>query len=71
MGLLWVNFFQPGSPNASDNCPEKANTNQGDRDGDGIGDACDNCPQDSNPGQEDKDEDKLGDACDTNVDKDG
>lgn len=60
-----------------DNCPEEANSEQGDADTDGIGDACDddrdgdgidneedNCPDLPNPDQEDADEDGTGDACD-------
>jgi len=64
---------------AIDNCPDVANEDQADTDGDGIGDACndaddtdgdeyadllDNCPDVANPGQEDTDGDGIGDTCD-------
>jgi len=62
---------------ASDNCPDDANPDQGDTDADGIGDVCDldddddtvadeadNCPTIYNPFQEDTDGDGMGDACD-------
>ena len=65
-------------PDQLDNCPETANADQEDSDGDGVGDACqaepdsdedgvpnetDNCPEDVNPLQEDEDENGVGDAC--------
>jgi hypothetical protein len=48
---------------STDNCPNRANADQADRDGDGDGDACDNCPDVVNPGQQDADSDGTGDAC--------
>ena len=73
-----------GVANVSDNCPDDANADQADGDGDAIGDVCDpdrdndgvangtdNCPDASNAGQEDADGDLIGDACDPDRDGDG
>ena len=59
-----------GVPDATDNCPERANNSQADGDDDGVGDACDNCPEAANANQADSDEDGAGDACDVS-DQDG
>ncbi len=74
-----------GIPDSTDNCPNTANPNQEDTDGDGIGDACDdcldvdqdtvcddvdNCPGTANPNQEDTDNDGIGDICDDCLDVD-
>ncbi len=48
----------------TDNCPDDANADQADSDGDGVGDACDNCPAIFNPIQADADGDGFGDKCD-------
>jgi hypothetical protein len=47
-----------------DNCPGVPNADQGDADGDRVGDACDNCPAAANLPQADLDRDGFGDACD-------
>lgn len=39
-----------GTPNDTDNCPQKVNADQKDQDQDGKGDACDACPKGANPG---------------------
>jgi N-acetylneuraminic acid mutarotase len=56
-----------GVPDATDNCPFVANTDQADGDGDGVGDVCDNCPNDFNPAQSDGDANGIGDVCDSGI----
>jgi len=56
-----------GIPNACDNCPSEANTQQTDSDADGICDACDTCPLDAN---NDHDNDGICDNIDPCIGKD-
>ncbi|MEM9131761.1 MAG: thrombospondin type 3 repeat-containing protein [Actinomycetota bacterium] len=72
-----------GLVSADDNCPDVANADQANTDGDDDGDACDldddedavedavdNCPLIVNADQADDDADGIGDACDDFPDKD-
>jgi Thrombospondin type 3 repeat len=89
IGAIEFNFDRDDDsvPDADDNCPAVANSNQADNDSDDLGDACDadddndtvedaddNCPLDPNPDQADSDGDGDGDVCDTtnaDLDNDG
>jgi hypothetical protein len=56
-----------GILDVSDNCPDTANTDQFNEDGDRFGDACDLCPQLADTASTaplDMDGDRIGDACD-------
>ena len=73
-----------GIDDDADNCPDDANADQLDTDGDAAGDVCDanddddafddvadNCPLIVNDDQADLDGDGAGDACDADADGDG
>ncbi|HYF13200.1 MAG TPA: putative metal-binding motif-containing protein, partial [Candidatus Paceibacterota bacterium] len=73
-----------GVNNTADNCPQVANPNQANNDGDSQGDACDadddndtvsdsadNCPLVANTSQANNDGDTQGDPCDADDDNDG
>jgi len=73
-----------GVVDSEDNCPNIANANQLNTDGDSEGNACDtdddndgvldaadNCPLVANPGQEDANSNGVGDACEGDMDGDG
>ncbi|MBI2112537.1 thrombospondin type 3 repeat-containing protein [Candidatus Woesearchaeota archaeon] len=70
-GICGVGLGTIGKMTGPDNCPNKANTDNTDTDGDGFGDVCDNCIAVGNAGQGDVDKDGKGDACDTDGDNDG
>jgi len=82
--ILVLDADGDGVPDDEDNCPDAANADQADLDGDGAGDACDvdddndgvsdgadNCPVLANADQANFDGDGLGDACDADDDNDG
>lgn len=49
---------------SEDRCPNLQSSENGDADGDGIGDPCDNCPNTENPSQVDTNRNGKGDVCD-------
>ena len=75
---------EDGVLDPDDDCPQDANPEQEDNDGDGLGDACDpdddddtvsdrvdNCEKVPNTDQANNDADAFGDACDPDDDNDG
>jgi len=82
-GVADIDSDGDGILDADDNCPDTANSDQTNTDGDAEGDACDldddgdgvldesdNCPLNINPGQDDFDGDGAGDYCDSDNDSD-
>jgi hypothetical protein len=83
----WITGWTPdgdfdGVADAIDNCPNVANADQANLDGDAAGDACDpdddadgiadtgdNCPMLANANQYDEDRDGTGDACEVQDDQ--
>ncbi len=81
-GITFSDNDSDGWLNAYDNCPNAANADQADSDGNGTGDVCqdsdgdgiidpsDNCPMIANSDQANNDSDAQGDVCDTDDDND-
>jgi len=63
-GICEGSGYLPPKTGENDNCPDTANTDQANADGDGWGDVCDNCPNTANTDQADADSDTVGDVCD-------
>lgn len=53
-----------GVADATDNCPDVANPDQGNEDGDKLGDACDPCPIEASDAPLDPDGDGVAGSCD-------